>query len=347
MHRFFVNSRKSGVGERRLSQAPRSALTAFIAAMGLGLIFAPGVSAFDSDGDGIPNKYDLCKKEPEDKDGFEDNDGCPDPDNDKDGVCDPWVAEKGQSAKYATQCQGSDRCVNVPEDKDGFEDHDGCPDPDNDKDGIPDKKDKCPDQAEDMDGFEDADGCPELDNDKDGVPDATDKCPNDPEDKDGFEDEDGCADLDNDGDGIKDAVDKCPDQAENINGVDDEDGCPDKTMPALNPIETYPLVGFRSSTAEITFESTPGLEKLGKQLMDYPEKVIEIRLFTWYKGNQKDGYLELLKNRSRAIVDFLVKTGAKPDQIKEVDYTIENMEIYKGSDRDFNQEKPMEAHLLN
>jgi hypothetical protein len=105
--------------------------------------------------------------------------------------------------------------------------------------------------------------------------------------------------------------------------------------------------GFRSSTAEITFESTPGLEKLGKQLMDYPEKVIEIRLFTWYKGNQKDGYLELLKNRSRAIVDFLVKTGAKPDQIKEVDYTIENMEIYKGSDRDFNQEKPMEAHLLN
>ncbi len=44
--------------------------------------------------------------EPEDKDGFEDADGCPDPDNDKDGVLD-----------------AADKCPNDP----GPPDNDGCP----------------------------------------------------------------------------------------------------------------------------------------------------------------------------------------------------------------------------
>ncbi len=29
---------------------------------------------------------DQCPNDPEDKDGFEDQDGCPDPDNDHDGI---------------------------------------------------------------------------------------------------------------------------------------------------------------------------------------------------------------------------------------------------------------------
>ena len=125
----------------------------------------------DRDGDGILDNVDKCPDDPEDKDGFEDEDGCPDPDNDKDGILDT-----------------KDKCPNEPEDKDGFEDEDGCPDPDNDTDGIPDEDDKCPNEPEDKDGFEDEDGCPDPDNDKDGVPDAADKCPNDP----GPPDNDGC-----------------------------------------------------------------------------------------------------------------------------------------------------------
>ncbi|HMC95195.1 MAG TPA: OmpA family protein, partial [Polyangia bacterium] len=125
----------------------------------------------DTDGDGIPDSVDKCPTEPEDKDGFEDADGCPDPDNDTDGIPDK-----------------ADKCPNEPEDKDGFEDADGCPDPDNDADGILDNVDKCPMEPEDKDGFEDADGCPDPDNDKDGVLDAADKCPNDP----GPPDNDGC-----------------------------------------------------------------------------------------------------------------------------------------------------------
>ncbi|MBA2541670.1 MAG: OmpA family protein, partial [Deltaproteobacteria bacterium] len=52
-----------------------------------------------------------CKNEPEDKDAFEDDNGCPDPDNDKDGIAD-----------------ASDKCINDPETVNSFEDTDGCPD---------------------------------------------------------------------------------------------------------------------------------------------------------------------------------------------------------------------------
>jgi outer membrane protein OmpA-like peptidoglycan-associated protein len=132
----------------------------------------------DRDGDGIPDSVDACPDEPEDKDGFQDEDGCPDPDNDGDGIPD-----------------AVDKCPNDPEDKDGFQDADGCPEPDNDNDGIPDTSDKCPNDPEDKDGFQDEDGCPDDDNDGDGFADAVDKCPNDPETVNGFEDEDGCPDV--------------------------------------------------------------------------------------------------------------------------------------------------------
>jgi OmpA-OmpF porin, OOP family len=202
----------------------------------------------DQDGDGITDDKDKCPTIAEDKDGFEDEDGCPDPDNDQDGIPD----EK-------------DKCPNKPETVNGFQDEDGCPDeisdrdkdgipdkddkcpdaggkfiinrpgpyygcPDTDKDGIPDYLDKCPDKPEDTDGFEDTDGCPDPDNDKDGIPDEQDECIDQPEVYNGYKDEDGCPDEapDKDHDGIPDSKDKCPDQPENYNGFEDEDGCPDK-----------------------------------------------------------------------------------------------------------------------
>ena len=117
----------------------------------------------DQDGDGIFDDVDKCPRVPEDKDSFEDDDGCPEDDNDKDGIADKI-----------------DACPLDPEDRDNFADDDGCPDTDNDSDGIADKIDACPNDAEDKDSFEDDDGCPDPDNDKDGIPDADDKCPNEP-----------------------------------------------------------------------------------------------------------------------------------------------------------------------
>jgi len=131
----------------------------------------------DADGDGVRDSVDKCPDEAEDKDMFDDADGCPDPDNDHDGVPD-----------------AQDKCPIDAEDKDGFEDGDGCPDRDNDGDGIPDAQDKCPNDPEDKDGFQDLDGCPDPDNDRDGIPDDKDKCPNEPETINGLADDDGCPD---------------------------------------------------------------------------------------------------------------------------------------------------------
>ncbi len=73
--------------------------------------YAWPVFAADTDGDGIPDFRDECPTDAEDVDGFEDDDGCPDPDNDGDGIVDE-----------------RDMCPDEPEDLDGFEDGDGCPD---------------------------------------------------------------------------------------------------------------------------------------------------------------------------------------------------------------------------
>jgi OOP family OmpA-OmpF porin len=104
----------------------------------------PSKTDDDPDKDGIAGAADKCPNEAEDKDGFEDDDGCPDPDNDGDGIAD-----------------AADKCPAAAEDKDGFEDNDGCPDPDNDGDGVPDAADKCVDKPETKNGFEDDDGCPD------------------------------------------------------------------------------------------------------------------------------------------------------------------------------------------
>ncbi len=190
-----------------------------------GLSWTFGGAPEDTDKDGIPDEMDKCPTEPEDKDGFEDTDGCLDADNDKDGIAD----EK-------------DKCPNQSEDKDNFQDDDGCPEPDNDRDGIPDAQDKCPNQPETRNGYKDDDGCPDVaDSDDDGIPEDKDKCPKVKEDKDGFEDDDGCPDPDNDKDGILDANDKCPNQAETKNGLNDEDGCPDSLPPAAQRLLDQPI----------------------------------------------------------------------------------------------------------
>ncbi len=156
--------------------------------VGLHAVFdtAPRVPEdLDADRDGVETPKDRCPTAAEDGDGFEDADGCPDPDDDGDGVLD-----------------AGDRCPREPETLNGVSDADGCPDelpppppPDADADGVPDELDVCPDEAEDSDGFEDSDGCPD-DNDRDGIPDPVDRCPNEAEVVNGYADDDGCPDSD-------------------------------------------------------------------------------------------------------------------------------------------------------
>ncbi len=132
----------------------------------------------DTDGDFFRDDVDACIHEPENLNGFEDTDGCPDdPDSDGDGLTD-----------------SKDSCPQAAEDVDQFEDTDGCPEADNDQDGLLDGDDQCPLEPEDLDQWDDGDGCPDPDNDTDGILDVVDKCPIEPENFNGFEDTDGCMD---------------------------------------------------------------------------------------------------------------------------------------------------------
>jgi hypothetical protein len=211
----------------------------------------------DDDGDGLRDNTgeDHCVGLPEDFDGFEDSDGCPE-DNDQDSIPDE-----------------EDRCPTVNEDEDGFEDEDGCPDPDNDNDGVLDTEDQCrdvsmgrfpdetrrgcPSNDNDHDGVENDNdrcdevprgthedparpGCPLPDRDNDGVGDSTDACPDLAAGDNATEAQRGCPDDDTDHDGVRGAADLCPNAPEDINGVNDTDGCPDNAAPTTTPAATAP-----------------------------------------------------------------------------------------------------------
>ena len=114
----------------------------------------------DTDGDGITDDVDQCIQDPEDMDGFQDEDGCPD-DNDGDGVPDADDACPRKAGPVELGgCPDTDgdtlidrraECPTEP----GPVDLKGCPDRDGDR--FPDKGDRCPDEAG---GPESKDGCP-------------------------------------------------------------------------------------------------------------------------------------------------------------------------------------------
>jgi len=295
----------------------------FNAGGGAGLVSAVGAPAWraffsvsytplqgDRDGDGILDSDDKCPKVPEDKDAFEDDDGCPDLDNDKDGIVDT-----------------KDKCPMKPEDKDGYEDTDGCPDPDNDDDGILDKDDKCPRKPEDKDNFEDKDGCPDYDNDQDGIFDVKDKCPMVKEDMDGFEDLDGCPDPDNDQDGIPDVKDKCPLSKETKNNYQDEDGCPDvkpkknaKVQVTKKYVTIKGKIQFATAKAKIKKKSFKLLDEVAQVLIAYPQ-ITKLRIEGHTDDRGSAGYNRRLSGkRAKSVRTYLIGAGVADKRLQAVGY---------------------------
>jgi len=272
----------------------------------LGFMYEPAVG--DRDKDGIPDDDDGCPDAAEDKDGFEDRDGCPDLDNDGDGILDV-----------------DDACPLVKEDYDGDRDEDGCPEGregDRDGDGIPDDVDDCPDEPEDFDGFQDEDGCPDPDNDGDGIPDETDLCPNDPEDFDGFEDEDGCPDLDNDNDRILDVDDACPNDPETYNGHEDEDGCPDKGLVILEDTQITILekVYFETDSAIIKPRSFPLLDAVAATLNASPQiTLVEIQGHADERGSDQYN-IKLTRARAASVMNALIERGVIKQRLRSGGY---------------------------
>lgn len=276
----------------------------------LGIGWAPRF--LDADEDGIEDAKDECAELAEDRDGFQDSDGCPDFDNDDDGVGDE-----------------DDKCAHEKEDADGFEDEDGCLDPDDDHDGIPDvadacpreagpdspdpkrrgcalrdrdidgifdPDDKCPKKAEDRDGFEDQDGCPDPDNDQDGVPDLDDACPDKPGAVRSEAKLSGCPSPDQDRDAIDDGDDKCPNSPENFDNFEDGDGCPDEVAGAKRP--RPPVARFDDKSESVVVARPLAFEKAPRAL-ELNEKSLATLRAVAALLNGKPGSILLVGVRAR------------------------------------------------
>ncbi len=272
----------------------------------------------DSDDDGIVDRDDKCPNEAEDKDGYQDDDGCADADNDGDGIAD--AEDKCPNQSGAAEMNGCpdndgdgiadniDKCPNEAEDKDNFQDDDGCADNDNDGDGVADADDKCPDQS----GTAEMNGCPDSDND--GVADNVDQCPKEAEDVDTYRDEDGCPDLDNDGDGIPDEMDKCPKNP----GVPETQGCP-KTKEIKRGQLILKGVNFTSGKAVLLGGSYKVLDEMAESLREWPEVNLEIQGHTDNTG-QVDYNRELSQKRADTVRQYLIEKGVAPERLTAVGY---------------------------
>lgn len=314
-----------GAGRALVSAPTRPDWSGFV-----GIVFEPQED--DQDGDGIGDESDQCIAEPEDKDGFEDTDGCPEQDNDNDGLYD-FV----------------DACPNHAEDMNNFEDKDGCPDGnrDRDRDGLVDRNDRCPQQPEDRDNYEDKDGCPDPDNDMDSIKDVVDKCPLVPEDFDGFEDKDGCPDKDNDNDGILDARDRCPDQPENIDGIEDEDGCPEELVVVTREkIEFDGKVFFETDKAELKSASFELLDAVAAAMNKHPEVLkVEVQGHSDERGDAEYNR-DLSDRRAASVRTYLVKQGVGSDRLVSKGYGESRPVVNESNEAAWSQNRRVEFVIL-
>ncbi len=286
------------------------------------------ITKTDVDGDGITDDVDQCPDEPEDKDGFEDENGCPDPDNDGDTVLDVddgCPLEPGDPANNGCPvndrdkdgiADDKDKCPDIPEDLDGHDDQDGCPEEENvdsDGDGILDQNDKCPQEPEDIDQFQDEDGCPDPDNDLDTVLDVVDSCPLQP----GPVTNNGCPVVDRDGDGVNDDVDQCPD----VPGIAPT-GCPKKVLVEKkgNKIEIKKQINFETNKAKIkgalSFEI---LNQVAGVLKSNPEIKVVIEGHTDSVG-PADHNLRLSDARANAVREALIERGIDAARMEAIGY---------------------------
>lgn len=248
----------------------------------LGFVFEPLNE--DRDHDGIPDDLDACPDDPEDKDGDEDADGCPE----QDPIDEPVKVRTGDS----------------------------------DGDGILDVQDQCPNKPEDPDGWFDNDGCPEEDNDKDGIPDAKDQCMNVAEDKDSWKDEDGCPEDDNDGDGIIDGKDSCPNEPESYNNIEDEDGCPDKGSVIVqdNNVLILEKIQFKTGSSEILSQSIPIVEAVATVLKHSPQfTLLEVQGHADARGAAAMN-VKLTQDRAESVVKALAERGIDRQRLRAMGF---------------------------
>ena len=264
--------------------------------------------AGDRDGDGYDDGVDKCPDDPEDFDSFEDDDGCPDKDNDGDGILDAAQFVNGRWVNNDKKMEGGREidCRNEKEDFDGFEDEDGCPDPDNDRDTIIDANDKCPNDPEDFDQFEDEDGCPDKDNDGDGVLDAAEL----------MRRADGSYEWKNVDGKMENGVWKdCRNLPEDFDGVEDEDGCPDVLLIDDCQIKLSDKIYFKFDKWDIDPVSYKVLDEVFDTLQAAPTIKVWVDGHTDSKGSDKYNK-NLSQKRVESVAKYLRDKGVQGDRLE-------------------------------
>ncbi len=251
----------------------------------------------DSDGDGVPDKEDLC---PEVK-GLVELMGCPDADGD-------GIADKDDACPNAKGLEAFNGCPDT--DGDGIADKDDeCPNekglkafngcPDTDGDGIPDKDDKCPNEK----GLKAFNGCPDTDGD--GIQDKDDACPNEK----GLKAFNGCPDTD--GDGIPDKDDKCP----NVKGVKSNKGCPEIKKEEKEVLQKAMYgIKFQSGKDIITSNSNAILDKVVEVMKSSQAYKLTIDGHTDSSGKDEMN-MDLSIRRAAAVKKYLVDHGISESRL--------------------------------
>ena len=247
----------------------------------------------DDDRDGIRNRLDTCPLEPEDKDQFEDEDGCIDPDNDHDRVLD-----------------AEDACTIEP----GPRSNKGCPIRvrDNDNDGTPDLQDKCPT----VPGPKDHDGCPIKDGDLDGVEDEVDACPTEP----GPRERRGCPLKDRDADTVEDARDNCPE----VKGLPENAGCPAAERQLViitqDKLVISDKIFFATAKATILPVSFGLLNQVAQVLRAHPEMtMVTVEGHTDDKGSAKLNR-KLSLSRAKSVKAYLEHQGVDASRLNALGF---------------------------
>ncbi|MDP8268357.1 MAG: OmpA family protein [Candidatus Tenebribacter davisii] len=258
----------------------------------------------DSDGDEIEDKLDKCPFVPEDFDGFEDEDGCPEYDNDGDALVDS--VETNTGIFISADSTGTDPNV-----------------ADTDMDGINDYEEIYTYKTNPVSVDTDADSL----SDGDEVNNYNTDPANADTDNDTLNDGDEVLihmtdpnNADTDGDGFMDAEDKCPLKPETFNGFQDDDGCPDK-KPEIIFEKKSPIVlegvNFKVGSAELKNNAKLVLDKVVRTLKDYNEMHLEISGHTDSSGSRALN-MKLSRRRAEAVRRYLINQGIKDHRLRAI-----------------------------
>ena len=258
-------------------------------------------NTWDSDGDGVRDKGDLCPNTP--KGESVDANGCSESqkDDDNDGVK-----------------NNADRCPSTPAGE--AVDSDGCSESQKDADGdrVPNSRDRCPNTP--AGEAVDANGCSESqkDDDRDGVNNRADRCPNTPAGE--KVDAAGCSDSqkDDDRDGVANSRDKCPNTP--AGRQVDAEGCPVPEVRVI-PREGLVLEGvtFASGSARLSTNARTILKKVAESLRENPEVQFEVQGHTDNTGSKATN-TRLSQARAKAVLDYFVSQGVSESRMTAKGY---------------------------